>query len=80
MDNKALPGVLGTLEKGHLFQGKRGQRPIFEGNRGTKTILGNREHRKQIFVREKANLFQRKKETGIPWEGLDNNTQVKKTF
>ena len=23
--------------------------PNFEGNRGTKTILGNREHRKQFF-------------------------------
>ena len=48
--------------------------PIFEGNRGTKTILGIREHRKQIFDflgrGEPANLFQGNKGTGTPWEGL----------
>ena len=38
------PGVLGNRGKGHLFQGNREQRPNFEGNRGTKTILGHREY------------------------------------
>ena len=38
------PGVLGNRGKGHLFQGNREQRPNFEGNRGTKTLLGNREY------------------------------------
>ena len=46
---------------------------LFEENRGTKTILGNREHRKQFFdffgTKEQANLFQGKKGTGTPWEG-----------
>ena len=37
-------GVLGNRGKGHLFQGNREQRPNFEGNRGTKTVLGNREY------------------------------------
>ena len=44
--------------------------PNFEGNRGTKTILGNREHRKQFFnfggTWEQANLFQENKGTGNP--------------
>ena len=42
--------------------------PNFEGNRGAKTILGNREHKKQIFdfwgTGEQANLFQGNKGTG----------------
>ena len=46
---EALPGVLGNRGKGYLFQGKREQRSNFEGNRGTKTILGNREHKKTNF-------------------------------
>ena len=56
------PGVLGNRGKGHLFQGNREQRPNFEGNRGTKTILGNREYKYiKIGFRatgEEANLFQ----------------------
>ena len=43
------PGVLGNRGKGHLFQGNREQRPNFEGNRGTKTILGNREY---IYIKK----------------------------
>ena len=46
---------------------------LFEENRGTKTIFGNREHRKQIFdflgTKEQANLFQGKKGTGTPLGG-----------
>ena len=49
------------------------QRPNFEGNRGTKIILGNREHRKQIFdfwgTREQANLLEGNKGTGTPMGG-----------
>ena len=61
--------------KGIYFRGTWEQRPNFEGNRETKTILGNREHRKQIFhfwgTREQANLFEGNKGTGTPpWEGL----------
>ena len=55
-------GVLGNRGKGHLFQGNREQRLNFERNRGTKTILGNREY---IYIKigfratgEQANLFQ----------------------
>ena len=33
--------------KGIYFRGRGEQRPNFEGNRGTKTILGNREHKKK---------------------------------
>ena len=49
----------------------------FEGNRETKTILGNREYRKQLFdfggTGEQANLFQWNKGTDspTPWEGLN---------
>ena len=35
--------------KGIYFRGTGEQRPNFEGNRGTKTILRNREHKKTIF-------------------------------
>ena len=50
------------------------KRPNFEENSGTKTILGNREHRKQIFyfegTGEQANVFQGNNGTGTPLEGL----------
>ena len=46
---EALPGVLGNRKPGIYFRGTREQRPSFEGNRGTKTILGNREHKKTNF-------------------------------
>ena len=36
-------------KKGIYFRGTGEQRPNFEGKRGTKTILGNREHKKAIF-------------------------------
>ena len=39
----------GTGEKGIYFRGTGKQRPNFEGNMGTKTILGNREHKKTKF-------------------------------
>ena len=38
----------GTRGKGHIFKGNREQRPNFEGNRGIKTIFGNRDIRQQI--------------------------------
>ena len=74
---------LGKQEKMAFFPGE--QMPHFEGNRGTKTILGNREHKKTKFqflgTGEQANLFQGYKGTGAPfpppphtrariWEGL----------
>ena len=66
-------GFWGTGEQGLLFQGNTGTKANFEGNRGTKTILGNREHRKQIFdfwgTGEQANLFQGNKGTGTPLGG-----------
>ena len=39
----------GTGEMGIYFRGTGEQMPTFEGNRGTKTILGNREHKKTNF-------------------------------
>ena len=55
------------------------QRSNFEGNRGTKTIWGTGNIRKQMFdfwgTGEQANLLQGNKGTGTPpsWEGLDND-------
>ena len=46
---EALPGVLGNRGKGYLFRGTGEQRSNFEGNRGTKTILGNMKHKKTNF-------------------------------
>ena len=66
-------GFWGTGENGIYFRGTGEQRPNFEGNRGTKTILGNREHNKTNFQflgnREQANLFQGNKGTGTPLGG-----------
>ena len=42
-------GFWGTGEKGYLFQLNRGTKVKFWGERGTKTILGNREHKKTNF-------------------------------
>ena len=36
-------------KQGIYFRGTGEQRPNFEGNRETKTILGNREHKKTNF-------------------------------
>ena len=44
---EALPGVLGNRGKRAFISGE--QRPDFEGNRGTKTILENREHKNFFF-------------------------------
>ena len=42
--------VLGNRVKGHLFQGNRGTiSATFEGDRQTKKILGNMEHREIKF-------------------------------
>ena len=55
--NKAIPGFLGIWEKGIYI-------------RGTKTILGNREHKEQSFefwvLGERANLFKGKREQVHP--------------
>ena len=60
----------GTEEQGNYFRRTGEQRPNFEGNRGTKTILGSREHRKQISdfwgTGEQANFFKANKGTGTP--------------
>ena len=48
--NEALPGVLGNIRiKAIYFRGTREQKSKTESNRGTKAILGNREHRKSRF-------------------------------
>ena len=44
---EALPGVMGNRGNRAFISGE--QRSNFEGNRGTKTILGNREHKKTNF-------------------------------
>ena len=44
---EALPGVLGNRGNMAFISGE--QRPNFEGSKGTKTILGNREHSKTNF-------------------------------
>ena len=52
--------------------------PKFEGNRGTKTILGNREHKKTNFrfLGNKPIYFRGTREKVVPppppWEGLPN--------
>ena len=65
--SEALPGVLGKA----FISGEQMQN--FEGNRGTKTILWNREHKKTIFFifGKQANLFQGNKGIGThSWKGL----------
>ena len=48
--SEALPGFLGKEgNKGIYFRETGEQRPNFEGNRGTKTIFGNRKHKKTHF-------------------------------
>ena len=42
-------GLWGTGGMGIHFKGTGEQMPNFEGNRGTKTILGNTEHKKTNF-------------------------------
>ena len=72
--SEALRGFEQQGKQGIYFRGTGEQRPNFEGNRGTKTMLGNREHEKTNFrfwkTGEQANLFQGNKGTGTPWEGL----------
>ena len=46
----AFTGVLGNREKGIYFWGTREQTSPFEGNRRTKTLLGNREHKNGVFM------------------------------
>ena len=68
--NETPRGFREQGKKGIYFRGTGGQnRPDFEGNRGRKTILGNREHKKTIFSiflgkGEQANLFKGNKGTG----------------
>ena len=55
--NEALPGVLGNPGKGAFISGEQGNKGNFfrgtfilgQSLRGTKTILGNREHKKTNF-------------------------------
>ena len=59
MTIEALPGVWGNREKKAFILGE--ERPNFEGNRGSKTILGNREHKNNFLFsweQEQVNLFQ----------------------
>ena len=44
---EALPGVFGNRGIGPFIS--RDQKSKTEGNRGTKSVLGNREHRKSRF-------------------------------
>ena len=66
--NETLPGVLGNRGTRAYFSGE--QRSKNKGNRGTKAILGNREHRKSTFcfwgTGDKGHLFQENKGTGTP--------------
>ena len=69
---EALPGVSGNRGKGkgHLFQGNKDQ-----NLRGTKTILGNREHKKTNFRflgnRGTSQFISGEQWNGYhPWEGL----------
>ena len=75
--------VCGTGEKDIYFSGTGGQRPNIQGNMGTKTVLGNREHYRNTILDfggsgEPVNVFQGNKGTGTPSpppppprEGLD---------
>ena len=60
-NDEALPGVLGN-GKMAFISGE--QRPHFEGNRGTKTILGNKQNFDFRETGEQANLFKGNKGTG----------------
>ena len=64
---------MGKGEKCIYFSGTGEQRPNFERNRGTKTIFGNRKHKKAYLqfwgTGEQANLFQENKGTGTPPPG-----------
>ena len=49
-ESRGPPGGFGEQGKeGIYFRGTGESRPNFEGNRGTKTILGNSEHKKTNF-------------------------------
>ena len=76
-------------KRGIYFRGTGEQRSNFEGNRGTKTILGNRKHKKtnfrflgnrgtsQFISGEQANLFQGNKGTGTPLGGPQSRNGTK---
>ena len=77
MVNEALPGVLGNRGTMAFISGEQGNKgQIFRGT-GTKTVLGNREHKKtnfrvlgnrgtsQFISGEQGNRYP-------PWEGLVN--------
>ena len=64
-------------EKRAFISGEQEQRPNFEGNRGTKTNLGNREHKKTNFRflgnRETGQFISGEQGNRYPlWEGLYN--------
>ena len=70
--SEALQGVLGNRGNKAFISGEQGNKGQIL--RGTKTILGNREHKKTNFrfwgTGEQANIFQGNNGTGTPWEGL----------
>ena len=72
---EALSGVLGNRGNRAFISGEQGNKgQILRGTGlGTKTISGNREHKKAIFdfwgKGEQANLFQGNKGTGTPLGG-----------
>ena len=77
---RSSQGFGGTGERSIYFRGTEDKRSNFEENSRTKTILGNRNIRKQLFdfweTGEQTNSFQRNKGTGTPWEGLRNCQMV----
>ena len=78
--NEALPGVLENRGKGVFISGEQSQ--IL---RVTKTILGNREHKKTIFfdfwgTGEQANFIRGTREQVPPWEGLANTKTLGAIF
>ena len=52
------------------FGGTREQKPKTEGNRGTKPVLGNREHRNQDFDLGEQGKMPIFSDEPTPWEGL----------
>ena len=58
---------MGTGNNGHLIHGNKGQ--ILKR---TKTVFGNREHKKTtlFILGEQSNLLQGNKGTCTPWDGL----------
>ena len=76
----ALPRVLGRREKGIYFRETGEQMPNFDGTRETRTIFGNREHKKTNYrlsgnrqqpIRRSISALEQVAPP-LPWEGLSN--------